>query len=164
MCVFCGKIMYCWRIVNWTLCLLRWDYILLAVCELYYISCYSEVMSCWRIVSWTLCLFAVRLCTAGGLWTELCVWLQWDCVMLADFELNYVSFAVSLYIAGGLWTELCVVLRWVYVLLASCELYIVSGCSEVMYCWRIVNWTVRLVAVRLCTAGGFWTELCVFLW
>ena len=35
-------------------------------------------------------LFAVRLYTAGGLWTALCVWLQWDYVVLADCELNYV--------------------------------------------------------------------------
>jgi len=102
-------------------------------------------MYCWRIVNWTVCLFAVRLCTAGGLWTELCVCLQWGCVMLADCELK------------------CVCLQWVYVLLADCELYGVFGCSEVMYCWRIVNWTVCLVAVRLCTAGILWTELCVWL-
>ena len=36
----------------------------------------------------TVCLVAVRLCTAAGFWTELCVWLQWGYVLLADFELN----------------------------------------------------------------------------
>ena len=67
----------------------------------------SEVTYCWRIVKWTVCLFAVRLCTAGVLWAELCFWLQWG-----------------------------------YVLLADCELNCVSVCSEVMYCWRTVNWTL----------------------
>jgi len=92
------------------------------------------------------CLVAMRLCTLGGLWTELCVWLQWDYVLLEGSELNCVS-----------------VLRWGYVLLEGSELNCVSGCKEVMYCWRFVNWTVCLVAMRLCTAGGFWSELCVCL-
>ena len=79
-------------------------------------------------MNWTVCLVAVRLCTAGGLWTELWVWLQWG-----------------------------------YILVEYCELNCVSVCSEVIYCWRAVNCTVCLVAVRLCSAGGLWTELCVSL-
>ena len=190
----CGEVMYCWRAVNWTVCLvavrlctagglwtelcvwLQLGYVLLACCELNCVSGCGKVMYCWWVVSWTVCLVAVRLCTAGVLWTELCVWLQWGYVLLVCCELNCVSVcgevmscwravnltvclvAVRLCTAGGLWTELCVWLQWGYVLLVGCELNCVSGCSEVMYCWRIVNWTVCLVAVRLCTAGGIWTE------
>jgi len=185
--------------VNWTVCLvavrlctagilwtelcvwLQWGYVLLADCELNSVFCCSEVMYCWHIVNWTVCLVVVRVCTAGGLWTELCVWLQWGYIPLAYSELNCVSgcsevmycwrivnwtvclFAVRLCTSGGLWTELCVFWRWGYLLLAGCELYCVSGSSEVIYCWRIVNWTLCLFAVRLYTAGGLWTELRVFL-
>ena len=114
-----------WLIRKMAVCLVAVRLCTLADCELNCVSGCGEVMYCWRAVSWTVCLVAVRLCTAGGLWTELCVWLQWG-----------------------------------YVLLACCELNCVSGCSEVMYCWWIVNWTVCLVAVSLCTVGGFWKELC----
>ena len=111
----------------------------------------------------SVCLVAVRLCTAGGMWTEMCVWLRWGCVLLAECELKCVSGCGEVMYCFGKWTETCVWLRWVYVLLAECELNSVSGCVEVMYCWRIVNWTVCLFAVRLCTVGGMWTELCVWL-
>jgi len=106
------------------------SFLLRTGCELNCVSVCSEVTYCWRAVIWTVCLVAVRLCTADGLWAELCVWLQWG-----------------------------------YVLLSCCDLNFVSGCSEVMYCWRAVNWTLCLFSVRLCTAGIFWTELCVcFRW
>ena len=61
-------------------------------------------MYCWRNVNWTVCLVAVRLCTAGGMWTELFVVLRWGYVLLAECELN------------------CVRLRWGYILLAESEL------------------------------------------
>jgi len=154
--------MYCWRFVNWTV----------SVC--------SDVMYCWRIVKWTVCLFTVMLCIVGGLWTELCVCLQWCYVLLADCELNCVSVCsdvmycwrivnwnvclvtVRLCNTGGLWTELCVYLQWGYVMLADCKLNFVSVCSEVMYSWRVVICTVCLFAASLRTAVGLWTELCVW--
>jgi len=219
----------------WTnLCVsLQWGWVMLADCELNCVSGCSEIMYCWRTFSWTLCLVAMRLCTAGGLWTKLCVGLLWVYVILADFWLNAVSgcnevmyycrifnwtvclFAIRLCRADGLWTELCVLLRWGKVLLAdfvlNCasvfseviyccristepccglqcgyiclavldcivclvsvnlctpdrsELNCVSGCNEVMYCWRVLNWTVCLVALKLCTTSGLWSELCVSL-
>ena len=160
---------------------LQWGYVLLADCELNCASGCSEIVYCWRILNWTMCLFVVRLCTAGGLWTELCFYLRWGYVLLGGCELYSVSgcsevmycwrivnwtvcfFAVRLCTAGGLWSEMSVFLRWGYVLLADCELNCVSVCVEVMYCWRIVNWTMCLFAVRLCTAGGLWTEQFVCL-
>ena len=48
-------------------------------------------------------------------------------------------------------------------MLADCELNCVSGCSEVMYCWRNFSRNVCLVAVRLLNPGGFLTENCVWL-
>jgi len=136
-------------------------------------------MHCWRVVNWTVCLVAVRLCTAGGLWTELCVWLQWGYVLLeycelncdwlqcvyidlTDFDLSRVSgCSLVLYSWGIMNWIVCLVVVWLYTTGGS-ELNCVSGCFVVIYSWRIVNWTVCLLAVKLCTACG--SELnCVWL-
>jgi len=125
------------------------------------VSGFSAVMYCRRIVNWTVCLVEVRLCTAGGLWTEMCIWLLWGFKLLADCELNCVSGCIAVMYCWRVWTELCVWLQLGYVLLVDCELNCVSSCGEVMYCWRIVNWILYLVALRFSTPGGLWTELCV---
>ena len=67
---------------------LRWVYVFLADCKLNSMCGCGEVMYCWRFVNLIVCVVAVRLCIGSGLWTELCVWLRWGYVQLADSELN----------------------------------------------------------------------------
>ena len=120
----------------------------MADCELKCVCGCGEFMYCWRIVNWTLCVVAVNLCIAGGLWTELCVWLRWDYVLWRIVNWTLFEVAVNLCITGGLGTELCVCVS-----------------VEFMYCWRIVNWTLCVFAVRLSISGGLWTGICVwFQW
>ena len=116
-------------------------------------------MYCWRIVNRNVCLVAVRLCIPGGLWNELCVWLQWGYVLLTDCELICVSVCSEVIY----WWRIVNLIVCGYVLLADIELNSFSGCGEFMYSWRIVNWTLCVVAVKLCTAGGLWTQLCAWL-
>jgi len=129
---------------------LQCGYVELADFELNCVSCCGEVTYCWRILNWTVCLVEVRLCTAGGFWTELCIWFQWGYILLSDLNWTVRRVAVLLYMSGGsglycvsgfsefmyswpVWNELCVWLQWDYVFLAGSELNCVSGCIEVIY-------------------------------
>ena len=168
----------------WTeLCvLLRWGNVLLADFELNCASGFSEVIYCCRIstelcvglqccyiclagLDCIVCLVSVNLCTPDR--SEMNCVSGCNEIMYFWRVLNWTVclVALKLYTTSGLSSQLCVWLQVGYVMLAHSELNFVSFCSEVMYSWRIFNWTVSLVAMRLCSAGGFWTELCVwFQW